>query len=69
VRREVNELLLVRHQRAQDMLRYGQTKYWQLVRQGEIEVVGKGAMSRAVYSSLKRYVAKLLTEAAAEKAA
>jgi hypothetical protein len=63
------ELLLVRHQRAQDMLGYGPTKYWELVRQGEIEVVGKRGMSRAVYASLKRHVAKLLAEAADEKAA
>ena len=36
---------------------------------GEIEVVGKGAMSRAIYDSIKRYVAKLIEEARREKAA
>jgi hypothetical protein len=66
---EALEPLLVRHQQAQDMLGLGATKYWQLVRSGQIEVVGAGAMSRAVYTSLKKYVAKLLAEAAAEKAA
>jgi hypothetical protein len=66
---EALEPLLVRHQQAQDMLGLGATKYWQLVRSGQIEVVGAGATSRAVYASLKKYVAKLLAEAAAEKAA
>lgn len=60
---EALEPLLVRHQQAQDMLGLGATKYWQLVRDGEIEVVGTGAMSRAVYSSIKQYVQKLLAEA------
>jgi hypothetical protein len=45
------------------MLGLGATKYWQLVRRGEIEVVGEGAMSRATYASIKRYVQKLLAEA------
>jgi hypothetical protein len=45
------------------MLGLGATKYWELVRGGEIEVVGSGAMSRAVYTSIKKYVAKLLAEA------
>ena len=45
---EALEPLLVRHQQAQDMLGLGATKYWQLVRTGQIEVVGAGAMSRAV---------------------
>jgi hypothetical protein len=66
---EALEPLLVRHQQAQDMLGLGAMKYWQLVRSGQIEVVGAGAMSRAVYASLKKYVAKLLAKAAAEKAA
>ena len=45
----------------------GASKYWQLVRGGEIEVVGEGAMGRATYDSLKRYVARLQAKAA-EKA-
>jgi hypothetical protein len=53
---EALEPLLVRHQQAQDMLGPGDTKYRQLVRSGQIEVVGTGAMSRAVYASIKRYV-------------
>lgn len=60
---ETLEPLLVRHQQAQQMLSLGATKYWQIVRTGEIEVVGTGAMSRAVYVSIKRYVQKLLAEA------
>jgi hypothetical protein len=66
---EALEPLLIRHRQAQDMLGLGATKYWELVRGGEIEVVGSGAMSRAVYRSIKKYVAKLLAEAAAQKAA
>jgi hypothetical protein len=57
------EPMLVRHRQAQDMLGYGSTKYWELVRKGEIQIVGTGAMSRAVYASIKRYVQKLLAEA------
>ena len=60
---ETLEPLLVRHRQAQDMLGYGSTKYWELVRKGEIQIVGTGAMSRAVYASIKRYVQKLLAEA------
>jgi hypothetical protein len=63
------EPLLVRHPQGRKLLGVGASKYWALVRQGEIEVVGKGAMSRAFYPSIKKYVAKLLAEAAAEKAA
>ena len=62
------EPMLVRHRQAQDMLGVGATKYWELVRGGEIESVGTGAMSRAVYASIKRYVQKLLAEAAAKAA-
>jgi hypothetical protein len=57
------EPLLVRHQQAQDMLGLGATKYWQLVKSGQIEVVGSGALSRAVHASIKRYLQKLLAEA------
>jgi hypothetical protein len=45
------------------MLACGNSKYWELVKAGEIEVVGKGGMSRATYASIKRYVAKLIDEA------
>jgi hypothetical protein len=60
---EALEPLLVRHQQARDMLGLGDTKYRQLLKSGEIEGVGNGAMSRAVYASIKRYVQKLLAEA------
>ena len=57
------EPLLVRHQQARVLLGYGNTKYWELVKAGEIEVVGRGAMSRATYASIKALVEKLLAEA------
>ncbi len=63
------EPFLLRHSDARRMLGYGNSKYWELVKAGEIEVVGKGAMSRAIYDSIKRYVAKLIEEARREKAA
>ena len=47
------------------MLGYGNSKYWELVKAGEIEVVGKGAMSRATYASIKAFVEKLLAESRA----
>ena len=57
------EPLLVRHQQARVLLGYGNTKYWELAKAGEIEVVGKGAMSRATYASINALVEKLLAEA------
>ena len=57
------EPLLVRHKDAQRALGFGNSKYWELVKAGEIEVVGKGAMSRATYASVKAYVARLLLDA------
>ena len=63
------EPFLLRHGDARRMLGYGNSKYWELVKAGEIEVVGRGAMSRAIYDSIKRYVAKLIEEARREKAA
>jgi hypothetical protein len=57
------EPLLVRHKDAQRALGCGNSKYWELVKAGEIEVVGNGAMSRATYASVKAYVARLLLEA------
>jgi hypothetical protein len=61
------EPLLVKHPDAQRLIACGASKYWELVRAREIEVVGEGAMGRA-YESLKRYVARLQAKAA-EKAA
>jgi hypothetical protein len=62
------EPLLVKHPDAQRLIACGASKYWQLVKLGEIEVVGTGAMGRATYASLQRYVARLLAKAS-EKAA
>ena len=62
------EPLLVKHPDAQRLIACGASKYWELVRAREIEVVGEGAMGRATYESLKRYVARLQAKAA-EKAA
>ena len=56
---EVLEPLLIKHQQARVILGYGNTKYWELVKAGEIEVVGEGAMSRATYRSIKDYVDRL----------
>jgi hypothetical protein len=61
------EPLLVKHPDAQRLIACGASKYWELVRGGEIEVVGEGAMGRATYESLKRYVDRLLAKAS-EKA-
>jgi hypothetical protein len=62
------EPLLVRHKDAQRALGCGNSKYWELVKAGEIEVVGKGAISRADYASIKRYVGRLRGEAAQARA-
>ena len=50
------EPLLLRHADAKRMVACGNSKYWELVKGGEIEVVGKGAMSRATHASIKAYV-------------
>lgn len=59
------EPLLLRHADAKRMVACGNSKYWELVKGGEIEVVGKGAMSRATHASIKAYVRKLLAESRA----
>jgi hypothetical protein len=58
-----DEPLLVRHPEAQRLLGLGASAYFKLVRNGQIQSVGKGRMSRAVYSSVRAYVRKLVTEA------
>jgi hypothetical protein len=47
------EPLLLRHADAKRMVACGNSKYWELVKGGEIEVVGKGAMSRATHAAIK----------------
>jgi hypothetical protein len=61
--------LLVRHPEAQKLLGLGASAYFKLIREGRIQSVGKGKMSRAVYSSIRKYVSELVAEAEAGKAA
>jgi hypothetical protein len=58
----------VPHKEGQRLIGCGHSTYWLLVRAGEIEVVGKGRISRAVFASIKRYSEKLLAEARAKGA-
>lgn len=62
------EPLLVRHKMAKTAIACGNSKYWELVKSGEIKVVGEGPSSRAVWESVKQYVRRLLEEAHAEAA-
>ena len=57
------EPLLLRHDEAQRLLGLGASRYFKLIREGRIQSVGQGKMSRAVYSSIKEYVQALVTEA------
>jgi hypothetical protein len=57
------EPFFVKHSEGRRLIRCGNTKYWELVKAGEIEVVGKDKMSRAVYASIKAYVARLRAQA------
>ena len=57
------EPLLIRHPEAQRVLGLGASHYFKLIREGRIQSVGKGKMSRAVYSSIKEYVQTLVAEA------
>jgi hypothetical protein len=63
------EPLLLRHVDAARVLGLGQSRYYKLIREGRIQSVGKGRMSRAVYSSIRKYVSDLVAEAEAPKAA
>ena len=63
-----NGPLLVRHPEAQRLLGLGASAYFKLIREGRIQSVGKGKMSRAVYSSIRKYVSELVAEAEAGKA-
>jgi hypothetical protein len=55
--------LLARHTDAAAALGLGLSAYYKLIRQGRIQSVGQGRMSRAVYASLQKYVAELQAEA------
>jgi hypothetical protein len=57
------EPFFVRHSEAQRLLGLGESRYFQLIREGRIKSVGKGRMSRAVYSSIKEYVRGVVAEA------
>jgi hypothetical protein len=48
------EPLTVPHPTAQHLLGVGNTKYWELVKTGKVEVVAVGRSSMATYRSLKR---------------
>jgi hypothetical protein len=61
--------LLVRHAEAQRLLGLGPSRYFKLVREGRIRSVGRGRMSRALYSSVLEYVQALVAEAQGRKAA
>jgi hypothetical protein len=60
--------LLVDTKRGRKILDVGNTKYWELIKYGEIETVSIGRKRLAVYSSIEAYVARLRA-AFAEKAA
>jgi hypothetical protein len=60
------EPLLIRHAEAQRLLGLGPSYYFGLVRSGRIRVVGRGRLSRALYSSVKDYVRGLVAEAEAK---
>jgi hypothetical protein len=63
------EPILLRHSDAQKILGLGQSRYYKLIREKKIVVVGRGRMARAYYPSIQNYVAGLLAEAEAGKAA
>lgn len=55
--------LLVRHCEARRLLGLGASAYYKMVGTGTIQVVGRGRMSRALYSSILEYVQGLVAEA------
>jgi predicted DNA-binding transcriptional regulator AlpA len=57
------EPFFVRHGEVQRLLGVGESHYYDLIKRGKIQVVGKGRLSRALYSSVKAYVAKVVAEA------
>jgi hypothetical protein len=58
------EQLLIKHEKARGILDCGNTFYWELVKRGEIEVVGDGKGGRAVLRSVHQYVERLRAKAA-----
>ena len=60
------EPFLIRHAEAQRLLGLGDSHYFGLVRAGRIKAVGRGRLSRALYSSIKEYVRGLVAEAEAK---
>ena len=60
------EPFLIRHAEAQRLLGLGSSHYFGLVRAGRIKTVGRGRLSRALYSSVKEYVRGLVAEAEAK---
>jgi hypothetical protein len=60
------EPFLIRHAEAQRLLSLGASHYFGLVRAGRIKTVGRGRLSRALYSSIKEYVRGLVAEAEAK---
>ena len=60
------EPFFVRHAEAQRLLGVGESHYYDLIKRGKIKVVGRGRLSRALYSSVKAYVAKVVAEAEAK---
>ena len=60
------EPFFVRHGEVQRLLGVGESYYYDLIKRGKIKVVGQGRLSRALYSSVKAYVAKVVAEAEAK---
>jgi hypothetical protein len=63
------EPLLVTHRHAREAIDASGSHYWALVRAGKIQKAGKGKAGRAVWKSVKAYVAELELEAEKAKEA
>jgi hypothetical protein len=53
------ERLLAKHRNVQRAIDVSASHYWGLVRAGKIKVVGRGKGGRAVWASVRDYVASL----------
>jgi hypothetical protein len=60
---EFVEPLLAKHRTVQRAIDASGSHYWGLVRRGKIKTVGSGKAGRAVWASVKSYVAELELEA------
>jgi hypothetical protein len=60
------EPFFIRHAEGKRLIGVGDGHYSNLIKRGEIQTIGKGKLSRTIYSSLKEDVRRVVAEAEAK---